>query len=117
MPPTPSPPPPLPRSPDIDPALAAQLASARPGDRVEALILLKREAQARLAAISPPSAAEASGIPEIVRAALRGTAPADVDVRVFDALGALYVAGPAELLRRLLSDADIVSATLPDRTE
>jgi len=107
---------PLPPSPDIDPALAARLAAARPGDRVEALILLKREAQARLASISPPSAAEA-GIPEIVRAALRGTAPAEVDVRVFDALGALYVAGPAELLRRLLSDTDIVSATLPDRTE
>jgi hypothetical protein len=102
--------------PDIDPALAAQLAHARPGDRIEALILLKGEARARLGGFAS-SAAAAPEMPEIVRAALGARAPAAVEVRVFGSLGALYVAGPAEVIRSLLADPDVVSATLPDRTE
>jgi hypothetical protein len=53
----------------------------------------------------------------VVSRALGARAPVEVNVRVFDSLGALYISGPAEVIRRLLADADVASATLPDRTE
>jgi hypothetical protein len=97
--------------PDIDPALAARLDAARPGDTVEALVLVRGEARARLA--TGPAGAAAS-LPEVVRRALGPTPPEAVRARVLPRLGALAVAGPAEFLRRLLADPDVVSATLPE---
>ncbi len=116
-------PPPPPR-PDIDPALAARLKKAAPGERVEALLLLDRTAAASLEAGpareagSPQEATlDEPALPQVVQRALGPLAPHAVEVRVFPTLGALFVAGPADLVRRLVNDPDVASATLPDHSE
>lgn len=114
---------------DIDPLLAAELARAAPGERVEALLLVRGEARASLAD-AQASLADAQAafprptiprptfeLPAFVRAALGATAPGAVEIRPFPALGAVYVAGPVEFMRRLLAAPEIASATLPDASE
>lgn len=122
---------------DIDPLLAAEIARAAPGERIEALLLLRGEARASLAAagaagersLAAPArnrttesatgatAGAAAAVPAFVRAALGGTALSAVDLLPFPALGALYVAGPVEFMRRLLAAPEIASATRPDAQE
>lgn len=109
-------------NPDIDPALEARLASAGPDDRIEALLLLRPGAASRLrpAPSSSTSVSESTSVPEfpeVMRKALGSLPPELMKVRVFASLGALFVAGPATLIRRLLADPDVASATLPDRSE
>jgi hypothetical protein len=134
-------------APDIDPLLAAQLARAASGERVEALLLLRGEARAELGAagaggvagaatLGPATGSASTGapttgsapggaprrgdpapLPAFVRAALGGSAAATIEFRPFPALGAAYVAGPAALMRRLLAAPEIASATLPDASE
>jgi hypothetical protein len=104
--------------PDIDPLLTAQLARAATGGRVEALLLLRGEARASLAAAAASEhPAGTQALPAFVRTALGPTAASSVDCRLFPALGAVYVAGPVEFMRRLLSAPEIASATLPDASE
>jgi len=112
---------------DIDPLLAAELARATPGARVEALLLLRGEARTSLAAAATGDRGTGAlagdretpppGLPAFVRAALGPTPTAAVDLRSFPALGAIYVAGPVEFMRRLLAAPEISSATLPDASE
>ncbi len=112
---------------DIDPLLAAELARAAPGERVEALLLVRGDARASLADAQadfprptmprPTMPRPAVAFPAFVRAALGATAPAAVEIRPFPALGAVYVAGPVEFMRRLLAAPEIASATLPDASE
>jgi hypothetical protein len=105
-------------APDIDPLLAARLAAAAAGERVEALLLLRGEARASLAsATAGDLGATSPDLPALVRAALGTTAELAVAVRLFPALGALYVTGPVEFMRRLLGAPGIASATLPDSSE
>ena len=103
---------------DIDPLLAARLARAAPGERVEALLLLRGEARAGLAgAAAGGLGAAAPDLPAFVRAALGTTTATAVAARPFPGLGAIYVAGPVEFMRRLLAAPEIASATLPDMSE
>lgn len=101
----------------IDPLLAAKLARAAPGEQVEALLLLRGEARASLAAAGERAAGAPAALPGFIRAALGSTATSAVDLRSFPALGAVYVAGPVEFMRRLLAAPEIASATLPDASE
>jgi hypothetical protein len=104
--------------PSIDPALASRLADAASGERIEALLLLSPAAATRLRIEHEGVAAGPSGrLPAIVEKALGAHDPAAIEARPFAALGALFVAGPAEVLRRLLTDPDIASATLPDHSQ
>lgn len=104
-------------APDIDPLLAARLAAAAPGEQVEALLLLRGDARARLAAAGGDLGGTSPDLPALVRAALGATAARAIAVRPFPALGALYVTGPAEFMRRLLGAPEIAAATLPDSSE
>ena len=119
-------------APDIDPLLAAQLARAAPGERVEALLLLRGAARSGLGAAGAATTATtttgttmggashhgaSTPLPAFVRAVLGATAAAAIEFRPFPALGAAYVAGPAALMRRLLAAPEIASATLPDASE